>query len=169
MTVTIGTGALTYKSQEGWAKLSGSWEFGDVAAVGVDGWDRVYCFNRGAHPMIVLDRDGNFLKSPGEDIFNRAHGMHMGTDDTIYLTDYGEHTVRHCTLDGKILLEIGIPGKAAPYMSGEPFNRCTDTALSSRGDIYVGEVAQTSWSRSFPNEPNPKYICCPQKLVKVAA
>ena len=32
--------------------------------------------------------------------------------------------------DGKVLLQIGIPGHATPYMSGEPFNRCTHTALS---------------------------------------
>jgi hypothetical protein len=167
MTVTIGTGALTYKPQEDWAKLPDSWGVGDLAVVGVGGWDRVYCFNRGAHPMIGLD--GNFLKSRGEDIFNRAHGVHVGTDNTIYLTDYGDHTLRHRTLDGKIPLESGIQGKAAPYMSGEPFNRCTDAALSPSGDIYVGEVAQTPWSRSFPDEPKPKYIRCPQRLVKVAA
>jgi hypothetical protein len=34
----------------------------DVAAVGVDN-DNVYAFNRGAHPMIVFDRHGNFLRS----------------------------------------------------------------------------------------------------------
>jgi hypothetical protein len=169
MTVTIGTGALIYKPQEGWAKLPASWEFGDVAVVGVDGWDRSYCFNRGAHPMIVVDRDGNFLKSRDEDIFNRAHGVHMGTDDTIYLADHGDHTVGRCTLDGRILLEIGVPGKAAPYISGEPLDRCTDTALSPGGDIYVEEVAQTSWSRSFPNEPRPKHNRCPRKLARVAA
>ena len=41
--------------------------------------------------------------------------------------------------DGKVLLEIGIPGKPAPYMSGEPFHRCTHTALSPNGDIYVSD------------------------------
>jgi DNA-binding beta-propeller fold protein YncE len=47
--------------------------------------------------------------------------------------------VRKCTLDGKVVLTIGIPGKPAPYMSGEPFHRCTHTALSPRGDIYVSD------------------------------
>ena len=46
----------------------------------------------------------------------------MGPDDTIYCTDEGDHTVRQCTLDGKVLLTIGIEGKPAPYMSGDPFN-----------------------------------------------
>ncbi len=139
MTIRMGSGDHIYQPQENWAKLPDGWSFGDVAAVGVDRHDRVYCFNRGEHPMIVLDRDGNFLKAWGEDIFNRAHGVHMGPDDTIFLTDDGDHTVRQCTLDGKVLLEIGVPGKPAPYMSGTPFNRCTHTALSPQGDLYVSD------------------------------
>ena len=47
--------------------------------------------------------------------------------------------MRKCTLDGKVLLELGIPGQPAPYMSGEPFCRCTHTALSPEGDIYVSD------------------------------
>jgi hypothetical protein len=30
-------------------------------------------------------------------------------------------------------------GKPAPYLSGEPFNRCTHTALSPKGEIYVSD------------------------------
>jgi hypothetical protein len=41
----------------------------------VDSKDNVYVFNRGAHPVIVFDRDGGFLRSWGEDIgFVNAHG-----------------------------------------------------------------------------------------------
>ena len=63
----------------------------------------------------------------------------MAPDDTIWLTDDGDHTVRHCTLDGKVLLTIGVPGAPKPYMSGEPFHRCTHTALSPQGDLYVSD------------------------------
>jgi DNA-binding beta-propeller fold protein YncE len=42
-------------------------------------------------------------------------------------------------MDGKVLLTIGIPKKPAPFMSGEPFHRCTHTALSPRGEIYVSD------------------------------
>jgi len=43
------------------------------------------------------------------------------------------------TLDGKVLLTIGIPAAPTPYMSGEPFHRCTHTALSPEGDLYVSD------------------------------
>ncbi len=47
--------------------------------------------------------------------------------------------MRKCTVDGKVLLTIGIPGKPSPFMSGEPFHRCTHTALSPKGEIYVSD------------------------------
>ncbi|CDX33079.1 peptidyl-alpha-hydroxyglycine alpha-amidating lyase family protein [Mesorhizobium sp. ORS 3428] len=139
MGVIVGSGDYTYRVVEGWEKLPPGWELGDVAAVGVDQRDRVYVFNRGEHPMCVFDRNGEFITSWGEDIFRRAHGIHMGPDDTIYCTDDGDHTVRKCTLDGKVLLEIGIPGRPSAFMSGLPFSRCTHTALSPDNDIYVSD------------------------------
>ncbi|HYJ17598.1 MAG TPA: peptidyl-alpha-hydroxyglycine alpha-amidating lyase family protein, partial [Burkholderiales bacterium] len=139
MATILGSGQFRYEVIEDWAKLPDGWLFKDVAAVAVDHKDRVYVFNRGEHPMIVFDRDGNFLRSWGEGVFNRAHGLHIGPDESLYCTDDGDHSVRKCTLEGKVLLTIGIPGKPSPYMSGEPFHRCTHTALSPRGDIYVSD------------------------------
>jgi hypothetical protein len=37
----------------------------DVASVAVDSKDRIYVFNRGAHPLVGLDRDGNFFAEKG--------------------------------------------------------------------------------------------------------
>jgi DNA-binding beta-propeller fold protein YncE len=140
MAVVLGSGTHRYEVVEKWAKLPAGMEFNaDVAAVGVDAQDRVYAFNRGQHPMVVLDRDGNLLRTWGEGVFRRPHGVHMAPDETLWLTDDGDHTVRHCTLDGKVLLTLGIPGKATPYMSGEPFHRCTHTALSPQGNLYVSD------------------------------
>jgi DNA-binding beta-propeller fold protein YncE len=72
-------------------------------------------------------------------VFKRAHGATIGADDTIFLTDDGDHTVRKCTLDGKILLTIGVPGSCSNYQCGEPFNRCTHVAFSPKGEIYVSD------------------------------
>ena len=139
MAIIVGTGDFKYRIAEDWAKLPEGWSFKEVGAVGVDAKDNVYVFNRGEHPVMVFDREGNFLRSWGEGQYPRAHGVHMGPDDSIYLTDDGGHFVRKCSLDGKVLLEIGVPGKPAPYMSGEPFHRCTHTALSPKGEIYVSD------------------------------
>jgi DNA-binding beta-propeller fold protein YncE len=175
--MTLGTGDYRYEVIEDWGHLPDGWSLQDVAAVAVDHKDQVYVFNRGAHPMIVFDREGNFLRSWGEGVFTRAHGIHIGPDESLYCTDDGDHTVRKCTLDGKVLLTIGIPGEPAPYMSGEPFHRCTHTALSPRGDIYVSDgygnarihqyspdgKLRKSWGQpgTGPGEFNlPHNLCC---------
>src|SRR6516165_9417497 len=116
----VGSGRFKYRVNADWAKLPDGWSFKEVGGVGVDGNDNVYVFNRGEHPMMVFDRAGNFLRSWGEGQYPRAHGVHMAPDD-------------------KVLLALGVPGKPAPFMSGEPFHRCTHTALSPKGEIYVSD------------------------------
>lgn len=139
MDLSVHSGEYQYEPVENWGTLPPGWSLADVGGVGVDSRDDVYVFNRGPHPMLVFDREGNFLRSWGEGLFTRAHGLSFGPDDTLYLTDDADHTVRQCTRDGKVLLTIGIPGKPAPFMSGEPFHRCTHTALSPQGEIYISD------------------------------
>lgn len=138
MTV-LSDGLFHYEVMEGWARLPPELKLGDVAAVAVDRADRVYLFTRGEHPMIVLDREGSVLRTWGHGLFKRPHGLHIAPDDTIFCTDDGDHTVRKCTLEGKLLLQIGVPGQPSSFMSGQPFCRCTHTALSPSGDIYVSD------------------------------
>jgi hypothetical protein len=139
MATIVGSGDYRYEQIDNWAKVPTGWSLHEVGAVGVDKQDNVYVFNRGEHPMMVFDREGNFLRAWGEGLFPRAHGLHMAPDDTVFLTDDGDHSVRKCTLDGKVLLTLGTPGKPAPFMSGQPFHRCTHTALSPNGEIYVSD------------------------------
>jgi len=139
MTVVQGEGAYKYEITNEWAKVPPGMEWREVGAVAIDDKDTVYVFNRGPHPMMVFDRAGNFLRSWGEGLFKRAHGAHYAPDGTLWLTDDGDHTVRQCTVEGKVLVTIGVPGRPTPYMSQEPFNRCTHTALSPQGELYISD------------------------------
>ena len=158
MSVILGSGEHRYRVVENWAKLPDGWEFRDVAAVAVDSRDRVYVFNRGQHPMMVFERDGTFVRSWGEGLFGRAHGLHIDSDDTLYCTDDGDHTVRKITTEGKVLLTIGVPNQPAPFLSGKPFNRCTHTALSPKGEIYVSDGYGNS--RVHKYSPDGKHLMC---------
>jgi hypothetical protein len=71
---TVGTGAYTYELVDDWAHLPDGWTLGQTGIV-TDARDRVYLFNRSAHPLIVLDREGAFLTSWGEGVLSSAHGM----------------------------------------------------------------------------------------------
>ena len=64
---TVGRGKHTYELVEDWVKLPAGWTLGQTGIV-TDGRDRVYLFNRSAHPLIVLDHAGAFLTSWGEQL-----------------------------------------------------------------------------------------------------
>ena len=138
--VKLGSGQFSYEVIVDWEKLPDGYRWKEVAGVITDKKNNVYVFNRGDHPMMVFDSDGNFIKSWGEGVFTRAHGVTLGPDDTLYCTDDGDHTVRQCTLDGEVLMTIGIPGQPAGMFSGDPFNRCTHVALDpDNGDLFVSD------------------------------
>ena len=91
----VGSGQFKYRVIAEWAKLPDGWSFKEVGGVGVNRRGNVYVFNRGDHPMILFDREGNFLRSWGEGQYPRAHGVHRAPDDTMFLTDDGGHFVRN--------------------------------------------------------------------------
>jgi DNA-binding beta-propeller fold protein YncE len=131
---------MDYRPVDGWGRLPDGWSYVEATSVGVDAKDNVYVFNRGEHPVIVFDRDGKFLRSWGEGVFRRPHGITIGPDGTLWLTDDLHQTIRQFTSEGKLLLTLGTPDKASSLHGGEPFNRPTHVALCPRnGDIYVSD------------------------------
>src|SRR6185437_132162 len=103
----------TYEIVEGWGMSNGTGIDGsfDVAGVGVYSKSNVYLFNRGDRPVIVLDRNGRFLRAWGDKrTFPNAHAVTIGPDDSVWVTDNADHTVRKCTAEGKVLMTIGTSG-----------------------------------------------------------
>jgi DNA-binding beta-propeller fold protein YncE len=116
--------------------------FIDVADVATDRDDNVYVFSRSAHPVMIFDRNGDFLEGWGdlsERYFTIPHGITIDSDGYVYTVDVGDHTVRKWTPHGKLETTIGHAHRNAPLHSGEPFNRPTKAAISSTGDIYVSD------------------------------
>ena len=140
---------VAFEVIEGWEKLPEGWSFVEVAGVATDSKDRVYAFNRGEHPMIVFDADGNFLDAWGEGLFTNAHGIYIGPDDRIYAADNFDHTVRIFSPDGTLLKTLGeknqpsdtgyVQGQTPVQHGGDPFNRVTNLALDSAGDLYIAD------------------------------
>ena len=139
-----------YAADEHWAKLPAGWSWMEVVAVATDAQDHVFVFNRGEHPVMVFDRDGTFLRSWGEGLFARPHGILVGPDDAVYCTDDLGHTVRKFTPDGRLLLTLGTSGQPSDtgatsvdyrtiLRAGPPFHYPTNAALSPEGDIYISD------------------------------
>jgi sugar lactone lactonase YvrE len=106
--------------------------------VGTDSRNQVYLFNRLPQPAVLaFDREGNFLRSWGEDLFTTPHGLWISPDDRIFLADSGDHTVRMCTTDGQVLQTLGTAGQ--PGRTDMPFNQPTWAGLAPSGDTYVSD------------------------------
>jgi DNA-binding beta-propeller fold protein YncE len=148
--VTADCREFGYEADDRWAKLPSGWGWTEVAAVATDRRDRIYVFSRGDHPVMVFARDGTFLASWGEGLFNRPHGITIGPDDGVYCTDDRDHTVRKFTPEGKRLLTLGTSGQPSDTgatsmdfrtirRAGPPFHYPTNLAVSPEGDLYVSD------------------------------
>jgi streptogramin lyase len=127
-----------YEVVEGWGRLPQGWAFKQVAGVAVDSQDRVYVYNRGEHPVIVFDSEGNLLTTWGEGFLKNAHGIFIDSADHVFLVDVSLHVVLKYTPLGELLMTIGTLDRPS-HQDGAPFNRPTDVALSSSGEIYVSD------------------------------
>ena len=133
-----GSGEYTYKVAEGWGELPNGWAWGWIPAVACDSQDRVYIYSRSEHPLVLFDRDGNFLASWGEDFLQDAHGIYIDADDNVYCTERNTHCVRKLDPNGELLMTLGVPGHPAPQ-DGDPFNLPTDLAIASTGELFISD------------------------------
>src|SRR5262245_1523734 len=83
---TVGSGSYRYEGLDTAAKRPTGWTWGQASAVPTDAQDRVYAFQRKDPPIVVFDRDGNYLTSWGSGAIADPHGIAI-IDDVIYLTD----------------------------------------------------------------------------------
>ena len=142
MPEVFGSGDFTYTFVDGWAKLPDGMTFKECPGVAVDSRDNVYVLTRGEHPIIVLDKDGNYIRSFGKGLFSddRTHGLYIAQDDSVMVADDGIHTIQKFNSEGEKIMEIGERNHPAPKWSGQPFNRPTSAAIMpSNGDVYVSD------------------------------
>jgi len=149
----VGSGTYTYEVHEDWARLPDGWTM-PAAAVTVDSEDRVYCFNRSPeHPVVVFDRDGNYLHSWGAGQFAFPHTIRADERDNLWLVDREHGQMLYFTRTGELLRTIGTRGyrsdtgvdpsdtSSSAYKNvthgGGPFNLPTDIALTPGGEMFV--------------------------------
>jgi DNA-binding beta-propeller fold protein YncE len=149
----VGSGKYTYEVIEDWAKLPEGWAM-PAAAVTVDSRDRVYCFNRTPdHPVVVFDRDGNYLHSWGAGLFAFPHTIRVDEHDNLWLVDRDHGQMMYFSPSGALLRTIGTNGYRSdtgvdPSESGStayrkvthgggPFNLPTDIAVAPSGEMFI--------------------------------
>src|SRR5919198_1503462 len=117
---------LDYRFVPDWPKLPKGWNFGECSGVSVDRKDNVWVFNRGPHPVIEFDKDGNFLQAWSEVPVVSSHGIKVDEDGNVWLVDVRGHKVTKHSPDGRILMVISNPyGQPGNNDSKYAFNQPT--------------------------------------------
>ncbi len=91
-----------------WAKTN---DYPDLVAANsvCDEKGNVYVATRNKeYPLLYLDKDGNVLKSFGQDLLDTPHCLFYTKDKTLLCTDSGAlHVIREISTDGKVLRDFG--------------------------------------------------------------
>ena len=146
----VGQGEHVYCPLDTWHQVPADMSMGEAVGIAVDSNDRVFVFNRGQHPVMVFDADGTYLRCWGEGEFQRPHGIHIDSEDALYLTDDQGHCIYKCTPEGERLVTFGSPGEPsdtgvvdANYRTLQqpagPFNLPTNLAFSDDGEMFVSD------------------------------
>ena len=157
----VGTGKYTYELIQDYPKLPAGQSFGIVSTVATDSQDRLYVFQRTDPPVVVFDRDGNYLNCWGIGAITDPHGMTI-VDDIVYITDRSDSVAVTFTLDGKPLQVIGKrgvhsdtgcerPGDLVPRAAG-PFNYPSEMTPSPSGDLYISDGYRNSRVHRFTRD-----------------
>lgn len=144
--MALGEGDYQYELVDGWPQTPEGWELSLVSDAAVDGQGRVYAFTRGKHPLIVFDKDGRFITSWGygefgisPNLVSQSHGIFIGPDDQVYLTDAYQHVVRRYSKLGEKNREWGVPGVPGVTYYRREYNMPTGVTFSSDGHMFVSD------------------------------
>jgi len=128
---------MNYKVDPDWPRLPEGWNFMETPGVAVDSREHVFVFHRGEHPIIEFDRDGKVVRSWGDRMFDRPHGIRVDAEGNFWLADDLAHIVVKMDRTGRVRMVLGRKGQKGE--TNDSFNRPTDIAVAPNGDFYVSD------------------------------
>ena len=138
MAATIGAGEYRYEYQPDWANLPSGMSLQGPSGVAVDSSDQVYVFQRQGPAVLIFNRSGQIqgVWQRRDGVPADAHHIHVGPDDTVYLTDRDAHQVLLYDTEGRLLRSLGTRDQAAMQA---PFNHPADVCVAPSGELYVAD------------------------------
>lgn len=66
------------------------------------------------NPVILVDPEGNYIKTIGRGLFKKAHSTHLTPQGTLLVADTkpGQNVIREITKDGELVRDFGVLGQA---------------------------------------------------------
>ena len=115
---------------------------GAPAAVAFGPGGHLFVFTRGQRAIFEFDSKGRFIRTVGDGLFTRAHGLRIDHDGNFWTTDVGAHVVMKLSPQGQVLLTLGTKGEAGAWneaTASHKLNEPTDVILAPNGDIFVAQ------------------------------
>jgi DNA-binding beta-propeller fold protein YncE len=131
---------LGYRAVEHGLKLPDGIKMGAPSSVAFDARGHLLVFNRGEHPLMEFDQQGNYVRSFGEGRYVRPHGMRIDPDGNIWTTDVNGHTVTKLSPNGDVLLTLGTsrqPGNWDEAAGTRLLYEPADIGFAPNGDVFV--------------------------------
>jgi hypothetical protein len=115
------------------------WEMGMVSWVTSDKNGLIYLLQRGdkADPVVVVTRDGKFVRSWGKGMYTMPHAIRVDPQGNVWTTDAASSMVYKFSPDGKKLMQIEIGGQ--PANCANNFCSTTDIAFAPIGLLCISE------------------------------
>ena len=123
-------------------KLPEGAKMGAAAAVAFDARGHIYVLTRGAQAFFEFDPNGTFVRSFGDAMFTRSHGLRIDREGNLWATDVGAHTVVKLNPMGQVLLTIGTKGQAGEWneaAGSRKLNQPNDIAIAANGDVFIAQ------------------------------
>jgi len=113
---------------------------GAAASVAFDSKGHLFVLTRGQPSLFEFDESGKFIRSFGEGLFTRSHGLRIEKDGGIWATDVGAHTVMKLSPQGQVLMTLGTKGQRGEWNdSTHLLNEPNDVVIGRNGDIFVAQ------------------------------
>jgi DNA-binding beta-propeller fold protein YncE len=158
------------------------WVYARMGHPGVTlGTERTFVRGAGAARLFEFEPNGKFIREIGQGLYGFvfAHSVRVDPQDNIWVVDNGSNMVIKFTPDGRVAMTMGrkpeainVPGGPAREggpggggaaqgpqgvgVRGDNFNRPTDVAWDSQGNIFVADGYGNSRVAKF--DPNGKFL-----------
>jgi sugar lactone lactonase YvrE len=123
-------------------KLPYGWSFGEVVGIVENLQGHKYIFNRGEHPLLEFDKNGEFIKEIGHGQFSKPHGLRLDRKGNIWTTDTETHLVQRFAPNGHVTMVLGMKNKASEGWFDRGYsltllNSPHDVAFDKSDNIFV--------------------------------
>jgi hypothetical protein len=144
-----------YKPDYDWGELPDGRSWGSVSAMYPEPNGNIWiaercgqnsCVGSDVDPVLLMDKEGNVLRSFGAGQISWPHGMFVEPNGNVWITDASTngaeeiglgHAVRKFSPDGELLMTIGTPGEP-----GDPPTRLTrpnDVLVAPDGSVFIAD------------------------------